>query len=232
MQTFLTRAAAVVLVMAFCQGPGARAAAPPPQSQPTLRDNAAARRGRAEAALGRRLRQLNYNGTALDAFARVAKELATTVEPKWELLEAAGITKDHPVTLKFANVRGSAALAAILKQAGGDTELCCYADDRGTIVVTTRADYVSRETVDRRYDVTDLMRGPKATPQKPGQVVVLIKDTVDPKSWDTAGGTPGKIKYENGEKKVTQTRQAHRAIELLLDQLRQTEGLPVPKPKS
>jgi general secretion pathway protein D len=60
------------------------------------------------------------------------------------------------------------------------------------------------------------------------QLIEVITGSVTPDSWDHVGG-PGSICAYNGLFTVSQTDNAHRQVEHLLDMLRKAAGLDVAK---
>ena len=54
-----------------------------------------------------------------------------------------------------------------------------------------------------------------------GDFTQLIKDSVAPQSWDTAGGKPGAMKEKDGQLTITQTKENQKRITELLSQVRE-----------
>lgn len=90
----------------------------------------------------------------------IAETSGVTVEVRWAVLEAQGIGRDLPISIRIRNVRLSQVLSLVLTQAGGDVSLEYHAGDN-LIVVSTR-DNLSRDMIVRVYDVSDLLaRAPR-----------------------------------------------------------------------
>ena len=75
-----------------------------------------------------------------------------------------------------------------------------------------------------------MMGGPAPTTrpareQREADLVRLISDTVAPESWRDAGGTVGAIRMIGGQMIITQTEDAHRMIQSILQQLRDVNGV-------
>jgi general secretion pathway protein D len=59
------------------------------------------------------------------------------------------------------------------------------------------------------------------------EIQELIQETVDPESWREAGGTVGSIRVLNGNLIVSQTPENHRALQGLLEQLRESQSIQI-----
>ena len=75
---------------------------------------------------------------------------------QWRSLEAAGITKETPITMQLNNVAAERALRLILDEAGGDLVKLGYAVDEGVVVVATN-EFLAAKTEIRTYDIRDLI---------------------------------------------------------------------------
>lgn len=75
---------------------------------------------------------------------------------QWRALEAAGITKETPITMQLNNVAAERALRLILDEAGGDLVKLSYSVDEGVVVVAT-AEFLAAKTEIRTYDIRDLI---------------------------------------------------------------------------
>ena len=64
-----------------------------------------------------------------------------------------------------------------------------------------------------------------AREQREADLVHLITESVQPESWREAGGTVGAIRMIGGQMIVTQTEDAHRMIQSILQQLRDVNGV-------
>ncbi|MFA7237196.1 MAG: hypothetical protein WC058_10050 [Phycisphaeraceae bacterium] len=75
---------------------------------------------------------------------------------QWRSLEAAGITKETPITMQLNNVAAERALRLILDEAGGDLVKLSYSVDEGVVVVATN-EFLAAKTEIRTYDIRDLI---------------------------------------------------------------------------
>ncbi|MHB1156847.1 MAG: hypothetical protein ACYC26_08410 [Phycisphaerales bacterium] len=75
---------------------------------------------------------------------------------QWRALEAAGITKETPITMQLNNVAAERALRLILDEAGGDLVKLSYSVDEGVVVVATN-EFLAAKTEIRTYDIRDLI---------------------------------------------------------------------------
>jgi hypothetical protein len=88
----------------------------------------------------------------------------------WMALEAVGIESDYKVALKINRASLAQVLDLLTDIMGGSETEVCWEVDRDVIRISTAED-MSRHTVSRIYDVSDLIRnewGVKATPYIPG----------------------------------------------------------------
>lgn len=88
----------------------------------------------------------------------------------WMALEAVGIESDNKVALKLNRASLAQVLDVLTDIMGGSETEICWEVDRDAIRISTAED-MSRHTVSRIYDVSDLIRsewGVKATPFIPG----------------------------------------------------------------
>jgi predicted nuclease of predicted toxin-antitoxin system len=150
------------------------------------------------------------------------------LDVKWELLTAAGISKDRLITARMRGIRSSHALTVLLQDVGqkagtngADVRLAHYADAAGHVVVTTWLDFVTSRTTERRYDIGWLV-DPAAKEadiqERVDALTKLIEETVDPVCWSRAGG-PFTIAYNKGELIVATTPENHGFLDALLKQL-------------
>jgi hypothetical protein len=137
---------------------------------------------------------------ALDALGETA---GVDIMPDWKALEAAGVRRDTPVSLRLRQGAPlEQTLTWLLRSAGGD-ELG-FAIDHGVVVVTT-PERLSRMVITRAYPVG--AHGPG--------VEALVRESVAPESWREQGGT-GSVRFFKNQLFVTATEPTHRQVERLL----------------
>src|SRR5213075_1439176 len=108
---------------------------PAPRSVATHDVNA--RDAAAQAILDHRMPELKLNAVALsDALDFLRDATGGNIVVDWKNLEAAGIAKSAPVTLRLRDVKVSKALKTILSGVGGDVKLDFEIED-GVVFITT-----------------------------------------------------------------------------------------------
>jgi len=75
---------------------------------------------------------------------------------QWNSLEAAGVSRDTPVTMQLQNVAAAQALELILDEAGGDLVNIGYTINEGVVVIATQQ-FLSAQTTILTYDIRDLI---------------------------------------------------------------------------
>lgn len=75
---------------------------------------------------------------------------------QWNAMEAAGITRDTPVTMQLQSVAAEKALTLILDEVGGNLVPLGYTIDDGIVVIATREFLASKREI-RTYDIRDLI---------------------------------------------------------------------------
>ena len=147
----------------------------------------------------------------------------------WRALEAAGLDRNTPVTVRLKNIPFEQALRYILRDAGAGSVALDYAVIDGIVNISTAEDLAANTTV-RVYSVAKLLKQmPSTLPSsateevlrnnKAEQLVQLIRETVAPDSWRDAGGPVGAIREINGRLVITQTEANHALITKLLDEI-------------
>jgi len=156
---------------------------------------------------------VQFEGTPLpDVLDFFADTTGLDVVTDWKSLEAEGVDRNAPVTLRLRqNAPAEQALSYLLRSAGGDN--IGFAIDHGVVVVAARG-RLDRMVVTRAYDASGLTEGDLAT---------LVRETVSPHSWRETGGA-GSARVYNGRLVVTATEPNHRQVERLLGLLRAEGG--------
>jgi beta-lactamase regulating signal transducer with metallopeptidase domain len=183
----------------------------------------------AQAILDRQLPEVNFNMVGLsDALEFLRDVSGANMTIQWKALEAAGIDKAAPVTIRMRNPKFSTALKAILSDAGGGAVKLGFEIEEGVIVITT-AEELSKNTTVEVYDIRDLFmsKDEKANEEHANQLMKTFEQIIDPNSWTTNGGNAGTIKHLKGQLIVTQTKENHRMVVQLLDKLREARELQI-----
>ena len=195
--------------------------------------------------LDKRLQELRFDGIAFsDVIDFLRDTTGAKITVNWKAIEAAGVEKTAPVTVRFRDIRFAKALGAILSDVGGGNVKLGYTADDGVITISTLED-LKKDTPINVYDIRDLLTD-ASNVAKPGDVAAarnnnpiqyneqrvrditnLIRETVDRESWIDNGGKVGQLKFLSGQFIVTQTRENHRQIIALLDKLRESKAIQV-----
>lgn len=172
----------------------------------------------------------------------------------WDLLAAAGFSREAKVTLHLRNTKLSKALSILLDSVGGEKTKLGYTLDGGVITISTFDD-LARYTIVRVYDIRDIVpaivdpdsdddpipttmaAGSGAQTQAaPGrmelidQVTKLIEDCVEPESWKEAGGKYAEIHELGGRLIIVQSPECQRLVADLIEQLRESRAIqPAPE---
>ena len=220
---YLAAACAAVLVIWGCS------TSPAPKAQPDRISLQAASEvpGPADAATAKVRQRLDQQVLSAEAsrFERVEFQSFLTflressgldIDVNWSALDAVGVSKETPVTLRMKDPTYKQLLLAALEATSPKARLG-YHIDNGVITVSTFEDLTRTTVTVRAYDVTDLAQdhGGMTT----DQVVAKIKKTVDPDSWQPKGKT-GTVNVLNKHLVVTQSYANHMAITDLLERMR------------
>jgi beta-lactamase regulating signal transducer with metallopeptidase domain len=208
---------------------------PQPLTGALVSANAADRRSAGAAAvqalLDHRLPEVKFDAVGFSDVIDFLRDVTgANVYVNWRTLEAAGVSKNVPVSIRLRDVTFAKALRTILEDAGGEVALD-YSVDDGTLTISTRED-LSRNVTIRVYDVTDLIsRGADGRilddaqqSKEAEQLIQLIKNTIGSDEWKDNGGAVGSIVAFNQKLTVTTTETRHREIAVLLAEL--TAGAP------
>ena len=202
-------------------------------------DVVAANTAAAQRKLGAVAPEVNLNAVAIgDAIDYVRDLTDLNVFVNWRALEATGIDRQAPVTVRLKNVPVEQALRFILRDAsGGGGVALDYAVIDGVVHITTAEELASDVKV-RVYNVERLLHNlPTTAPagaamgmggmeaaadpnyEKAQRVIQIIRETVAPDSWRDAGGNVGSIREINGRLVVAQTETNHAQIAKLLEEI-------------
>lgn len=135
-----------------------------------------------EATLDKPMSKLEFSGIPLSDVIQYLRDLSNcSIWVNWSALEAVGIEKKTPVNVKLRGVTMRAGLRAVLDDVGGDNHLGF--DVRSGVLVISTLDEMSRYTVIRIYDVSDLIPSEALTTNQE----IQLRDTV----WDALAGSTG-----------------------------------------
>jgi beta-lactamase regulating signal transducer with metallopeptidase domain len=193
--------------------------------------------------------KVDFQGTGLaDVFDFIRDIAAVDVMVEWRTLEAAGITRDAPVTLRLREPASVEAVLTLMFRSIGDPPLK-FELDKGVVVVTTADRQAAQVT--RVYDVTDLLAAGQSASAAVGPVgggpgiaapgtasphggdpaafnqgdapalIGLITTTVYPTEWMNAGGSIASISTFKTKLVIKAPEFIHKEVAELLEMLRE-----------
>ena len=103
------------------------------------------------------LPETNFDNTTFaDAINYFIDVTGANIVPNYKAMEAAGVDRATPITLKLHNAKASTALSKVLKIVGGQTKISYEIDKDGFVNVSTAED-LSSTPVYKVYDIRDLL---------------------------------------------------------------------------
>jgi hypothetical protein len=112
-----------------------------------------------DASLDRRIPLVQFSATPLsECLTFLSESAGVSFQIDWRTLEAAGIDKSTPITLRLRNVSVGKVLDIVLREAGSGSTLTWEYDD-GVLVITTQEELDKKLYVEV-YDVRDLLFTP------------------------------------------------------------------------
>ncbi|KKL51489.1 hypothetical protein LCGC14_2294960 [marine sediment metagenome] len=158
----------------------------------TVEETASSADDAVEAALRQVLPKLDFGGIAFGDVIQFIRDVGhLNLHVKWEALRQVNIDQKTQVNVKLVQVSVAKALRVILDDVGGVNPLD-YVVQEGVITIST-ADDLSRFTLTRIYDVSDLMGS--GSGQRAEALMTLIRSNVNPDTWrgGDASGTIGSV---------------------------------------
>lgn len=203
-----------------------------------LRIKQAAMEDAVEDQLDRRVPEVKFDNTPLDAAIDALRDEAhANIVVKWRALEAKGVERKTPVSLRLRDARLSSVLLQVLRDAGGDRDVLLKYEALDGVITLSTGEELERRTVCRLYEISDLLamsataerrlaaQGtagsfPKTYQEHVDELIRLIEDNIDFDSWTNSGG--GAIREWSGRLLVKATPEDHRRLASLLQQLRES----------
>jgi Ca-activated chloride channel family protein len=120
---------------------------------------------KADIAAGAKLKQpipVDFNENRLENVVEYYRNVTgTNVHVDWKSLEAAGVARDTPITMRLSNVSAEKALGLTLEQAGGNKAELGFGLDQGIVVIDTKAGLAARRAqaageAEKPVDITEL----------------------------------------------------------------------------
>ena len=110
-----------------------------------------------QAQLDRKLPELRFDAIPFSDVVDFLRDVTgANIEVRWRTLEAAGIDRNTPVTIRLRDVRFSKALQSILADVGGGTVKIGYTVGEGVVTISTEEE-LSKDVLTRVYDIRDLI---------------------------------------------------------------------------
>ncbi|MFA7235728.1 MAG: nucleotide-binding protein [Phycisphaeraceae bacterium] len=150
---------------------------------------------------------------------------------QWRSLEAAGISRETPITMQLDNVTAERALRLILDDAGGDLVKLSYTIEEGVVIIATH-EFLAAKTEIRTYDIRDLIAPIPAESaeitreDRVTAVMDLIRNSVARDCWVPVGLTSS-MEELGGTLIVNTTNDNHLSIAKLLRQIRVQQTLQI-----
>lgn len=146
-----------------------------------------------------------------------AKSMHAKIIVNWRALDAVGIKKDQPITMKIRTASVRQILSLLLESASGPKVRLEYAVVDGVVTISSKQDFDGQVVV-RKYAAADLLQSPAFAPFGQG-LVDRIRENVDPGSWDG----PGKVEVAGWELVLKATPENQQKVGKLLEELRKRD---------
>ncbi len=154
------------------------------------------------------------------AFAEIVEQIRNVTDDNifinWKTLNAAGVTRDMPVTVELNGLTEAEGIQKLLQDVGGDIVRLGYRIDNGVLTISTHAD-LDGETYTRVYDVRKALKDPATRKQDLDTLLRRVK-SIEPVSWRLKGQGCS-VKELSGQLIITQRPDVHRRLRALLRDL-------------
>ncbi|MCK4626831.1 MAG: hypothetical protein KAV00_16080, partial [Phycisphaerae bacterium] len=121
--------------------------------------------------------KVQFDGVSFEIVVKSLQETGkVNIHVRWSALEAVGVDKDTWVGVDLTNVTFAKALRVILDDVGGVNPLDYIID--GSVITISHCDDLSRYTVTRIYDVSDLINRPKPASWEKAMLHRLLREAV------------------------------------------------------
>ena len=169
--------------------------------------------------LDRQLPEVNFDGVGFSDVTDFLRDVTgANIVVNWKSLEAAGVDRNTPVTVRLRQIKFAKALSVILDSAllsNGKSGSLVWRADGNVLIIAAASE--GGKVVQRTYDVHDLL----ANAGKADSLFRMITGSIDADSWKDNGGKTGAIKLEAGKLVITQTEDNQKAIANLLARARE-----------
>ena len=186
-----------------------------------------------EALLDRNADDIVVEGQPLEeVLTRVLEKAGVGARVDWVGIEAAGVERKTPVTVRVKKVTWGKALDMIVAEAGGATNALDWINDGGVVVVSAKEKLDGEAyRVTRAYDAGFAMwdADDRSSRNDSGatELLALIKETVAPTTWVDNGGVIGSLRVRGHTLMVTTTEKHQREVAEVLAMVKLKEGISV-----
>ena len=172
--------------------------------------------------MGRQLPEIKLDSIPLSDTIDFLRDITSTnIFVNWRALEAAGIDRNSPVTLKLKNVAFRDVLSLIARDQGNGMN---FKMENGVIVIDVPVQPArARKLTTKTYDVMQLLGNVNddTLPAKMKNLEEVVRTTVQPMSWqDQSTG----ISAFQSQLIVTAADEVHAGVEQLLKMLERGDG--------
>lgn len=192
-------------------------AAPADPAAQNLQDRAV------QAQLNRPLPAVTFDAVGLSDVVDFLRDVSgADIFVNWKALEAAGVQRTTPISVKARNVAFGTALQLILDSAGGPKARLAFEMRNGVITIST-ADALKVDTIRKTYDIHFLLPDNLDAASRDKRLVAiisLVKGSVDPKSWQDHPASCAVTELK-GELTVSQTAENQKQVENVIAQVHQ-----------
>lgn len=172
--------------------------------------------------LNQRIPEITFDQAPLETVMDwVAEFTRMNVVVRWQALEANGIPRDKPVTLRARDLRVAQVLWMIMNEAGGSDIKLAYRASGNLLVLSTEDD-LGKEMITKVYDVSDLLT---RAPRFAGPEVDITQATQNQGGQGGGGGGGGQgiFQDQNQDTNDQENReQADQEIQRLVELIQQT----------
>jgi hypothetical protein len=167
----------------------------------------------ANAILQRRTPEIRFNANSFSDVVDFLRDVTSAnIFVDWASLEAAGVSKDAPVTTRLHDVKFSTALNLILQSVSVNAEAVYFVE--GGVIQITTADRAAHRVVVQTYDVSAL-----ASAEQVDRLRQMIVDNIDAPSWRENGGRIGAISVFKDKLVVAHNALTQQKVSALLQSL-------------
>lgn len=159
--------------------------------------------------------------TCLDSLGSTSGQL---IFVNWNALRAAGIDGRTPITLSLHRQTLAAALQSVIRKTSDGNARLQYDAQDNVIAISTQAEF-DKLTVTRVYDIREILPLQGNRQDAADELIRAMTRTIEPDSWQDAGGTLGSVREFQGQLIITHSDRVQAYIRAYLDLLRHQRRL-------